>query len=325
MSAGRPLIRHNAVTNSDGRGSDGRKDTVVTGNADSRTFPTGQHSVAREPSVFTSTSTLPTALALADDEVHLWLLDSAESPDDQVLDDYRGLLSDDERAREPGFHFAKDRLRYVLTRVLIRTTLSRYAAPAPAAWHFRNNEYGRPEIVCTGEAGADSLRFNVSHTDGLIALAVTRRREVGVDTEQLRERGAVLPLAERFFSAEEASALRELPQEQQQQRFFEYWTLKEAYIKARGMGLSIPLEQFAFAIDASTALQLRIDTTLNDEPQRWRFWQFWAAPQYIAALCVEGHAREMLRVHVRQVRPLLGEHWRQCQSLRQSPGVTIIP
>src|SRR6185295_18612851 len=120
-----------------------------------------------------------------------------------------------------------------------RTTLSHYAAVDPTAWQFARNRRGRPEI--SGPLGVAPLRFNLSNTAGLIACLVTLGVDVGVDVEDTHRRGETVRIANRFFSASEVAALEALPPERQRQRFFEYWTLKESYIKARGMGLAIPL------------------------------------------------------------------------------------
>jgi len=114
----------------------------------------------------------------------------------------------------------------------LRTTLSRYAAVKPADWQFINNAHGRPELL-DRPANAPDLRFNISHTDGLIACAVTIGREVGVGVEQVSRRLSH-DVAGRHFAPGEVNDLRRLPEDEQQRVFFDYWTLKEAYSKALG-------------------------------------------------------------------------------------------
>ncbi len=124
--------------------------------------------------------------------------------------------------------------------------LSRYADVAPRDWPFRIDEHGRPELAAR-PAGTPDLRFNVSHTNGLVACAVTVGREVGVDVEHTGRR-LVHDVAERFFSPREVADLRACPAADQPVVFFDYWTLKESYIKARGLGLALPLRQFSFLL-----------------------------------------------------------------------------
>ncbi len=199
-------------------------------------------------------------------------------------------MTDGELAQAARFYFEKDRRRYIVTRALVRTVLSRYAADiAPESWRFETNSYGRPHIA-NDFASARSLSFNITHTDGLIVLAVAREQTLGVDAENTETRPVSPTLADSFFAPEEAAALRTVDAAHWQQRFFEYWTLKESYIKARGMGLSIPLDKFSFTFPADGSVELYVHPEQQDLAARWRFWQFTLAPSYVAALCVERDA-----------------------------------
>jgi 4'-phosphopantetheinyl transferase len=222
---------------------------------------------------------------LGPDEIHLWLTDYAAIEDDSLIAAYHALLNEAEREQQQRFRFAKDRRRYLVTRALVRSALSGYAPVAPEEWRFTTNAWGRPEIA---NVDAGDLTFNVSHTHSLIALAVTRGRAVGVDVENWCGRDVSPGIAERFFAPTEAAALRAILKSRQQERFFEYWTLKESYIKARGMGLSIPLDQFSFSFRDDGSVSFAV--TLDDDPSRWRFWQFRPRPEYVMALCAEGAA-----------------------------------
>jgi 4'-phosphopantetheinyl transferase len=226
-------------------------------------------------------------LTLAPGEVHLWLADYNQFANSGLPDAYLELLSDEERAQMARFHFERDRLRYGVTRALVRTTLSRYT-PVPAGqWRFTTNEYGRPSISERHGHDACALHFNVSHTRSLIALAVSREAAVGVDVENVTSRAARIEIAGRFFSRDEAAELGSLEPDRQQHRFFEYWTLKESYIKARGMGLSIPLNKFTFSYPSDSTVVLNTDADLDGAPHRWMFWQLQPSPDYLLALCVE--------------------------------------
>lgn len=218
-------------------------------------------------------------------EIHLWLASYDEIANESLYSAYRGLLSDAESAQEPRFYFARDRRRYLVTRALVRTVLSRYAPSVrPNEWEFTTNAYGRPHVV--NAAGRD-LTFNISHTRSLIVLGIANGRELGVDVENVVERKACIEVADHFFAPVEVADLAQLPPHQQQFRFFEYWTFKESYIKARGMGLSLPLDEFSFHFPEDNAVELGIHPVLADDPERWQFWQFRPSPEYLVAVCAE--------------------------------------
>jgi 4'-phosphopantetheinyl transferase len=239
---------------------------------------------------------------LVERQIHLWLAFCDDIKDTPLMDGYRALMSDTERARELKFQFAEDRKTFVLTRVLVRTVLSRYLDLEPTQWRFGTNQYGRPEIQ-NSAAMREGLNFNVAHSHGLIVLAVTAHRSIGVDVEHITQRRVSLDIARRYFAADEVAALAALPRSRQHSRFFEYWTLKESYIKARGMGLSIPLDQFAFLFPNDRAVELRIDPALADDSKRWQFWQFHATADYLVAVCAERRAVATSELLVRRVVP----------------------
>lgn len=216
----------------------------------------------------------------------LWLVFPEQICDQALLAALEDLLTEEERKRQQRFLFAEDRKRFLLTRAAVRTLLSRYAAVAPADWRFTANSHGRPAIAPC-HCKATGLNFNLSHTRGLIAVAICWHRQLGVDVEQLRQRPSALELAQRFFATEEAEALAELPPALRQHRFFEYWTLKESYVKALGRGLSTPLDQCRFVFPHEAALRLIADPQLESHAHRWWFWQFQPTPDTLLALCAE--------------------------------------
>lgn len=232
--------------------------------------------------------------------VHIDLLPTASTDALARLDAYRTLLSADEHERMARFVFERDRRAFLLTRALVRTTLSRYVPVAPADWRFIANVHGRPEIL-DRPAGVADLRFNISHTEGLIACAVTVGREVGVDVEHVG-RTLLHDVAGRHFAPREVSDLRALPVSEQDRVFFDYWTLKEAYIKARGFGLALPLGDFAFKLNPPHAPEITFEPTLEDDPARWQFLQDWPTPMHRLALAVRRDGSD-LPVHIREVVP----------------------
>ena len=245
-------------------------------------------------------------LLLPPTEIHLWLAFYDEITDEGLLSDYRALLNSQEKEQQSRFYFAKDRLRYLVTRALVRTVLSRYVSIDPREWVFSTNAYGCPEIA-NAHVREACLSFNISHTDSLIVLGVTRRRALGVDVENCRAREVSIEIADRFFAPAEVTALSGVPPHQQQYRFFEYWTFKESYIKARGMGLSLPLDKFSFHYQHDRAVEIAIDAELADDAARWQFWQFQPRPEYLVAICAERVAGYSAKLIVRQAVPMLSE------------------
>jgi 4'-phosphopantetheinyl transferase len=235
-----------------------------------------------------------TALGSAD--VHVWLLEAPEAASAERAERCAALLSADERARMGRFHFAGDRRRYLFAHALVRTTLSRYApATPPARWRFRENAHGRPEL--SPEDGGPPLRFNLSHTAGLVACAVALDRDVGVDVEHLWPPTFDIGLARHHFAPAEVAGLEALPPEARRAGFFALWTLKEAYIKARGLGLALPLERFAFDFEGP-ALGVRFDPELRDQPERWHFARLQPTAVHALALAARRVARETLSVRL---------------------------
>ena len=260
---------------------------------------------------------LERSLPLTSGEIHLWLADYAAIGDERLHAAYRELLSAEEKAQEPRFYFERDRRRYLVTRALVRTVLSRYAPIDPRDWVFSANRYGRPEIA-NAEVRDASLSFNISHTHSLIVLGVTRERALGVDVENVAARAVSTDIADRFFAPAEVAELNRVPRHRQQDRFFEYWTFKESYIKARGMGLSLPLDKFSFHYPDEAAVAIAIDSELADHAQRWQFWQFRPSPEYLVAICAERTGAAPPRITVRHAVPMLSDEPVQPRFLRAS-------
>jgi len=196
--------------------------------------------------------------------------------------------------------------------------LSRYIAIHPKEWVFVTDAYGRPGLV-NAQATDAGLDFNLSHTHSLIALAVTKWRSLGIDVENVQSRAMSLDIAERYFAPQEAAALTAAPPDQRQYRFFEYWTFKEAYIKARGMGLSLPLDKFSFYYPDDHAVAITIDPAIAaGDSKHWQFWQVRPKPEYVAAICAQRIGAEPPRLVLRQAVPLLSETEITCEFTRVS-------
>lgn len=222
-----------------------------------------------------------TVSALGLGEVHLWHLDLEEFPDQPDIDDCLGWLDGAELSRYRRLQLARHRRRYLLGRALIRTTLSRYADRSPRQWRLEQGARGKPQLADPARqaGGAGPLFFNLSHSGRGMVLAVCRHEEVGVDIETCTRARRVAAIARRYFSETETRELLALPAVEQQVRFYALWTLKEAYIKARGLGLALPLQAFSFGLqeeegEAPGAIDLAFESAIGDDSRRWQLWQF---------------------------------------------------
>ncbi len=219
-------------------------------------------------------------------EVHVWCLDPTQVTDLEVLRRGMEMLSPEERDRLGRFRVAEARHDYLVAHALVRLTLSRYAVDVdPGHWVFSHGSFGRPEIA--GPRGAPPLRFNLSHTPGMIACGVTLERPLGVDVEEITRPLDAMRLANRFFSRAEAEALRGVPSGARVRRFFEIWTLKESYVKARGTGLSLSLDRFAFHLEDGGPVSVFFDPCFRDAERRWQFAVLHPTPRHVLAVAVE--------------------------------------
>ena len=230
-------------------------------------------------------STLP----LDEHRLHLWYARPNEITDPALLDEYRDLLSPGELQQQARFKFDKDRHQYLVSRALVRTALSAYTGKEPGSWEFLLNAFGKPMLAGNSPM---PLEFNLSHTPGLVTCLVALGHEVGVDTEDVTRQVDYLPLARRFFAAGEIAVLEGLPPEQQPAAFFRLWTLKEAYTKACGLGLSIPLEDFAFRLAADRPPEISFADRAGDDPDCWQFAEVGLGGRYQVALAVRAPAAE---------------------------------
>jgi 4'-phosphopantetheinyl transferase len=226
----------------------------------------------------------PEFLEARRDEVHVWRasLGLASSRVQRLS----CLLSFDERERAERFHFERDRNNFITTRAFLRILIGRYLRTEPSQVRFNYGSNGKPFLATAQD---DALRFNLSHSKDFALYAVTYGREIGVDVERISERVEVNSIAERFFSAPEVAAFRALPGELKRQAFFTCWTRKEAYIKARGEGLSTPLDQFSVSLSPGEAAKLLDVQWDPKEISRWSMAELALDRRYVGAVAVEGH------------------------------------
>lgn len=224
----------------------------------------------------------PASLSLQPGEAQVWRVD-LEQPE-QVVQQFRTTLEDDEIQRADRFHFERDRRAFAVSRGFLRQVLGRYLEIEPEALRFSYGPYGKPAL--NGKHKSSSLRFNMSHSRAVCLVAVTETKEVGVDVEYIRADFASEEIARRFFSSREVEAFNALPNEHQVSAFFRCWTRKEAYIKAIGRGLSQPLDGFDVTLAPGLpAALLRAD---QDDASRWSLSDIDVGDDYAAALVVEG-------------------------------------
>jgi 4'-phosphopantetheinyl transferase len=227
---------------------------------------------------------ITTPLALPADEVQLWRGDLEALAADESR--WQKVLSSDESTRAARFHFSRDRQRFVASRALLRTVLSCYLATDASSVSFSYSKKGKPGL---GPAhGGSDIRFNIAHSGGIALLAFTRHREIGVDVEQVRHDFDSGAIARRFFSTHEQNQLADLPAEEKVDAFFRCWTRKEAYIKATGDGLSLPLDQFDVSLAAGETNALLATRPDGSEAGSWRLQEVPGGLGYVAALCVRG-------------------------------------
>jgi 4'-phosphopantetheinyl transferase len=174
---------------------------------------------------------------------------------------------------------------------VLRAILGLYLDMAPRYLSFRYSSHGKPALAW--ESGGNAIRFNMSHSRGVALYAVTRDREVGIDLEFIRRDLEVDQIAERFFSRRETVTLRALPTDLREYAFFLCWTRKEAYIKARGEGLSLPLDQFDVSLTPGEPAALLSTHPDSEEALRWSLHELPLASDYVAALALEGHSRSL--------------------------------
>ena len=226
----------------------------------------------------------PAPLTLPPAEVHVWRASLHAGP--SRLADLHAILADDERQRAARFHADRDRDHYVVARGVLRTLLGHYVQRPPQTLRFSYNDYGKPALEAPH--GGARLYFNVSHSHNLVLYAVAHGRDLGIDIEYIRPNFAREQIAEQFFSPRENVELRALTHAQHTIGFFNCWTRKEAYIKARGQGLSLPLDQFDVSLTPGQPAALLQTRDIPTEAARWSLRELHPGPGYVAALAVEG-------------------------------------
>jgi 4'-phosphopantetheinyl transferase len=223
-------------------------------------------------------SLFPAPLGLDDCVVDIWRADLEV----HELNRLQNSLSPDELDRAARLHFARDRRRFIIGRAILRDILARYLDQPPAELRFSYSAHGKPNLGRNWDSAG--LRFNLSHASSLAVYAIACNREVGVDVERIEPKCAVGEIADKFFTPNETATLRSLPANLLSEAFFNCWTRKEAYMKARGAGLQIALDSFEVSLAPGEQAKF-----LSEGESGWSLKALPIDRGYVAAIAVEGH------------------------------------
>jgi 4'-phosphopantetheinyl transferase len=234
--------------------------------------------------------------------LHVWHADpdlaGAPAARNACLD----LLDSGELERLRRYRFDADSTAYLAAHALLRSALSQIAPIAPQAWRFRTGELGKPFV--DQPTSHQHLSFSLSHTAGRVAVAISARVEVGIDVEHPGRASSRLEYLDRFLSPSEASTLRALPAEARSARFLAYWTLKEAYLKARGLGLSVPLQDLSFHLDDGPRIRMSLEPSLRDDSASWQFFRLSTTSDHPVAVAIRCRAGSEVLPRVQEAREL---------------------
>lgn len=235
----------------------------------------------------------PEKVTLTDNEVHVWraTLDWPVG----YIQTWQQFLTTDEQQRADRFYFAKDRQSYVVARGLLRLLIGRYLQVDPHQLRFDYRPNGKPTLATTLQQAR--LHFNLSHSGDMVLYAFTLDREIGIDVERIRNNIEYEQIATHFFSLYEQAVLRTLPAELKAEAFITCWTRKEAYIKAKGEGLSMPLDQFDVSLRPGQPAKLLQTHDNPQEAYRWSLQELDVGSDYKAAVAVEGRCWQLCCWH----------------------------
>lgn len=236
--------------------------------------------------VYTPAWSLPQSTSqkeMTTDDADIWRVSLDRTPDEIRL--LFNLLSPEEQSRADRLRFAVHRSRYIVSRGFLRQILSRYVHITAREIRFSTGFHGKPQLNVSPEK--TDLQFNLSHTYGLALYAVSRKQKIGIDVEYLGRTCSPLKIARRFFTPEEAEMIAGLPEKIRRRAFFTCWTRKEAILKAKGVGLSIPLNRLAVSVHPEDPPALFHVAWDRDEHSKWQLFDIDPGRDYVASLAVE--------------------------------------
>jgi len=232
----------------------------------------------------TKFSALPSQ-PLTDSNLHIWCASLNSSPEE--LAHYNSLLSQDEIARAKMFYFEKDHNHFIVGRGLLRTLLGSYLNVEPSQIGFIYGKYGKPALQ-TG-THKTTLDFNLSHSKDYAIYAFCLNRKIGIDLEHVRPMPDLYDFARQFFSLRENVLINSLAGKQKEEAFFKIWTCKEAFLKANGSGLTIPINQVEISLESDGSVTLTSIGELEEQTELWRMESFSPISDFQAALAVKGN------------------------------------
>ncbi len=241
---------------------------------------------------------------MPDNYIDVWCSSLDAIRDPALVGSYRSLLSLEEAERHSRFLREEDRNQFLLSRALVRDVLSRYVGMQPSALVFTPNTYGKPSLTSPADR---PVTFSLSHTKGLSVCAVARDRPIGVDVESLQRTSCHPDIARRFFAPSEADFLDRFDGDRKRREFLRLWTLKEAFIKALGKGLSIPLDSFAVALSSDHSTRVTFTSGDYGKGADWHFLQMCVGGSFHIAVAVSMPETKELTAQFSRIIPLCGE------------------
>ena len=219
---------------------------------------------------------------LSANAVHIW--SASTDIDEKQLHYLQSIISEDEQKRAAKFYFEKDRVRFIVARGFLRMILACYIKKTPEEFRFRYNKFGKPSLE---NINNNNVQFNLSHSDKMIVYGFTSCRDIGIDIERIRTSEDTVQILDHFFSELEKEEFKMIPEEKKKETFYQCWTRKEAYIKARGEGLSIPLDDFSVTLIPGSPAKL-IKADKDSAVTQWHMKDISVASGFAAAAVVSG-------------------------------------
>lgn len=237
------------------------------------------------------------------DNVYVWFTLVDEIQEEELLSEYRSILSTEELKKLERFRFTKHQKRFIVGRALVRTVIADFIGIKPEIVKFKTNGFGQPSLDLTN--GQPQLKFSLSYTEGLVAVAIIVEQDIGIDIEKTDVEINFLDIALNYFSPIEAKDLLKLPEEHARPRFFQYWTLKESYLKAKGTGLTSALNEFSFTFEGHDQDQIILHPLEPGNRDRWMFKLLDLSPCHKGALCVSRDFVNSFEVSITKIVPSL--------------------
>lgn len=231
----------------------------------------------------------PKNLVISNREVHIWrTFIDIDSP---IIKTYLPVLSIDELEKANRFYFPNDRNRFITVRSVLRRIIGNYTGKHPRELKFDFNQYGKPFL--SQNSSKSTIKFNISHSHEVALIAVTQDFDIGVDVEYMHTNFDFEGIVEKFFSVNEKNVWRSLPSYHKVEAFFNCWTRKEAFIKAKGKGLSLPLNEFDVSFKPGEPALLLNTAWDRKEVGDWSVEEIKPANGYVGALAVKGSNLDM--------------------------------